>query len=999
MNKDKNLFDLFLLLGFIGLCLGILFPVTSLLLSFFFTFKFFSALEGSVLDILINYHTSGFYQIIVDSTPLIFLFLVFYGWKVVRKSIDESGINFRTIKKLDFILSKPVKKFMGVALFVGILPLITYTGISYYKADNLVNKSPTLFLLILIFIAITAIIYAVIFSLVYLQNIQLKTYLKRSMNYKLLLFAGIASFSAGCFIPVVLWTIDISQSYLDFSLESIIRIHSLNNLHWLFDITPFAIGNLVLVGGLLLNNSYSILKSQLSAREISIDSVRIFAEQIGEGKLNSEIKLADGDENLTSAMIRMRDNLRKTEEEEKNRQWNVEGLADLAEVLRAYSTKEELSYHVLVFLIKKIRAIQGAFYFIELDKNEKAFINLASCYSYDRKKFEHKTFKFGEGLVGQSAFEMEYIYRTEIPNDYSHFTSGLLGDKKPKSLFILPLISNEKLFGLIEFASLNTIEPLEITYLKEVSVVIAQTLFNLSVNEQTSKLLDDVNKSHKLMQALLVNASEVITIYEKDATVRYVSPSIENIFGYTAEELVGRPGTSLIHRKGKETFEKLISDILTFPNQTFEAQFSYNKKNGDRIWTETTGKNMLDDPAIQGIVLNTRDTTMRRKAEKEEKKRGQMQALSENSLDLIMRLDLNGQLFYTNPVIEKFFGQKPEFFLHKDIRTTGFTDSFTDLISKIILEVAETKSKAHSETTYITLEGKKNLKINAIPEFSEDNQVETILFVANDITEAKLIEEQIQAAHKKITESINYAHRIQRSILPTINTIKTIFPESFMMYKPKDIVSGDFPWIKEKGDYIYLGAVDCTGHGVPGALMSFIGYFILNEVTGHEGILDTGIVLDRLHKGVQQTLKQDTLDSESKDGMDVAFCRFNLKKRELQFSGAHRPLYYIHDNVFTEIKADKYPIGGMHYKTRKEFVTHTINYSENDSIYFFTDGLPDQFNVEGKKFMSRQVRDIIENNQDKNFDELCNIMDTSFEAWKGEHKQMDDVLLIGIKFA
>ncbi|OFY84249.1 MAG: hypothetical protein A3F72_14605 [Bacteroidetes bacterium RIFCSPLOWO2_12_FULL_35_15] len=998
MNKDKNSVDLFLLLGFIGACLGILFPVTSLLLSFFFTFKFFSALEGSVFKILIDLHASGFYQIIVDCTPFLFLFLVFYGWKFVRKSIDESHTDFRTINKFDFILTGPVKKFMGISLAVGLIPFLTFIIISFFKEDNLVNKSKGIYMIILILIALTAIIYAIIFSLVYLQNIQLKTYLNRTMNYKRLLLAGIASFLIGWIIPVVLWAIDISQSYLPFNFESIGHIHSLNNLHWLFDITPFAIGNIVLVGGLLLNNSYSILKSQLIAREESIDNVRIFAEQIGEGNLDSEIKLAEGDENLTNAIIRMRDNLRKSDEEEKDRQWSVEGLANLGEVLRAYSNKEELSYHVLIFLIRKIRAIQGAFYITELDQDEKATIKMVACYSYDRKKFVSKTFKFGEGLVGQAALEKEYIYRTEIPADYATFTSGLLGDKKPKSLFILPLISNEKLFGLIEFASLNSFEPLEISFLKEVSLVIAQTIFNLNVNEQTSKLLDDVNKSHKLMQGLLENASEVITIYEKDGTARYVSPSIENIFGYSTDEIIGRSGRKLIHPKGRDTFDKLLADLLEFPSQTFEAQFSYTKKNGARIWTETTGKNMLNDPAIQGLVLNTRDITMRRKAEKEEKKRGQMQALSENSIDLIMRLDTNGQLYYANPVIERFFGKNPEYFLHKDIRTTGLADSFVDLISEIILEVSETRKNSHFETTYITGDGKKVLNINAIPEFNEDNNVETILFVAHDITEAKLIEQQIQVAHKKITESINYAHRIQRSILPTITTIKSIFPESFMMYLPKDIVSGDFPWIKEKGDYTYLAAVDCTGHGVPGALMSFIGYFILNEITVHEEILDTGIILDRLHKGVQQTLKQDSNDSDSKDGMDIAFCRFNTKKKELQFSGAHRPLYYVHDNLLTEIKADKYPIGGMQYKTRKEFVTHTINYSENDSVFFFTDGLPDQFNVEGHKFMSRQVKEIIENNQDKSFEHLSWLMETTFEKWKGDHKQMDDVLLIGIKF-
>lgn len=997
MNKDRNLFDLFLLLCFIGICLGILFPVTSILIGIFFSLKGYDSFGKTVVEIILKLHTDGFYQIIIDSSPFIFLFLVFYGWIFVRKNMDKPGNDFRGINKFDFIFSKPIMRFMGIALTLGSLPLISFIGLPFLRQGDLANKFPAVFIALLVLVAITAVIYALVFSLVYLQHIQLKAYIKQSMNYTFLLFAGIISWLAGWIIPLILWIIDISQANLPLNFDSISKIHTLNNLHWLFDITPFAIGNLALVGGLLLNNTYSILRSRISAREDSIDNVRKFAEQIGEGNLDSEIKLAEGDENLTNAIVRMRDNLRKSDEEERNRQWTVEGVAMLGEVLREYSNKDELAYHVLVFLIKKIKGIQGAFYIIEQNDNEKAIINMVACYSYNRKKYLEKTFKFGEGLVGQAALEKEYIYRTEIPGDYPTFTSGLLGDKKPNSLLILPLISNEKLFGLIEFASLNPINPLEIQYLIDVSTVIAQTLFNLNVNERTNKLLDDVKKSHKLMQGLLENASEVITIYEKDATVRYVSPSVENIFGFSTDELVGRSGRKLIHPKGRETFDKLISDSLAFPSQTFEAQFSYNKKNGDRIWTETTAKNMLDDPAIQGIILNTRDITMRRKAEKEEKKRGQMQALSENSIDLIMRLDTHGQFFYANPVIEYFFGHKQDFFLHKDIKMLNLEPEFVNLVIEIIQQVCDTRKNSHSETTYTTNDGKKILNINAIPEFNEENSVETVLFVIHDITEAKLIEQQIQVAHKKITESINYAHRIQSSILPTENILKTLFPQSFMMYKPKDVVSGDFPWIKIKDDYIYIAAVDCTGHGVPGALMSFIGYFILNEITTKDEILDTGVLLDRLHKGVQQILKQDTGESEARDGMDVALCRINSKTRELQFSGAHRPLYYLHENVLEEIKADKYPIGGMHYKTRKEFVTTTINYSAQDAIYFFTDGLPDQFNPEGKKFMTKQIKDLIANNQQMEIDQFSEFIDASFENWKGTHKQMDDVLLIGMR--
>jgi serine phosphatase RsbU (regulator of sigma subunit) len=207
-----------------------------------------------------------------------------------------------------------------------------------------------------------------------------------------------------------------------------------------------------------------------------------------------------------------------------------------------------------------------------------------------------------------------------------------------------------------------------------------------------------------------------------------------------------------------------------------------------------------------------------------------------------------------------------------------------------------------------------------------------------------------------------------------------------------------------KNDEIYVAAVDCTGHGVPGALMSFIGHFTLNQVLTSELLPNAGETLDLLHQNVQRTLKQDTGDSQSRDGMDIALCRINLKKRELHFSGAHRPLYYLKQEndslVFTEIKGDRYPIGGFHYKNRDKFTDHVHTFKKGESIFFFTDGLPDQFGgPNGKtKFMSVRVQEFIKNNIQSDMSEIGFLFQKEFEQWKGNNKQMDDVLLIGIRF-
>lgn len=261
-------------------------------------------------------------------------------------------------------------------------------------------------------------------------------------------------------------------------------------------------------------------------------------------------------------------------------------------------------------------------------------------------------------------------------------------------------------------------------------------------------------------------------------------------------------------------------------------------------------------------------------------------------------------------------------------------------------------------------------------------------------------QEEILDKTRKITESINYSHRIQSSLLPTEGILKSTFSDLFMFYKPKDVVSGDFPYFYKHDDYAYLATVDCTGHGVPGALMSFIGYFTLNQIMNENNhSKTTGQILDELHQKVQKTLKQDVNKDAAKDGMDVAICKINTKTLQLEYSGAHRPLYLILNGDFSEIKADRYPIGGIFYKGRLPFRTHCFQLSKGDSILFNTDGLPDQFGgINGKeKFMSKRVRELIEKNKTVSMSHMKEVIEHEFDTWKGDYRQIDDILMIGVK--
>lgn len=763
-----------------------------------------------------------------------------------------------------------------------------------------------------------------------------------------------------------------------------------------------------------------------------------FAQRIGEGKYDSQFNPASENDLLGMSLVNMRQNLIENEKRDTERNWIVRGVAGISEVLRMHDSIESMGDDVIKFILDKINAIQGAFYVVE-DEGDTKLIEMRASYAYGRKKYLKRSFRFAEGLVGQAVAEKDTIVRTEIPEDYVTLTSGILGDQRPTALLIVPLITNEEVYGVLEFAGFNKYTPSQVNFVKELSLILARTIFNIKVNERTRRLLEEsqkmsnelqekgevlrqnaeemqatseelersnkkleeqieeVNRTQKRMQLLLENASEVITIYEDDESVRYISPSVEIILGYDQKELIGSSDLHNVQVDYREIVREFFAKLREHPEERASVQYEYKTKSGEFIWIETTGTNAMSNPAIHGFILNSRDITERRRAEQETRMRSKMQALSENSPDLITRLE-NEAISYINPVIESYTGQKPSLFLNKKMQETEIDKVIIDGWLRVLEEVNATNKTVATEMDFPSELGQRVMQVNAIPEFDDNSKLESVLVVSHDITERKMIELEIQNKNKKITESINYAKRIQTAILPNNRVISKTLPDSFILYKPRDVVSGDFPWYMQVKDDIYIAAVDCTGHGVPGALLSLIGYFLLNDIVRSRKITEPGIILDLLDDGVTKTLRQDE-DSTTKDGMDIALCKLNMQTREVEYAGAHRPLYAMKNGVMEEVKGNKFPIGGGIYKNQTNFTNTKISLSKGDSIYFSSDGFPDQFGgPEGRKFGPKKVRDIIERAHSLEMSKAHQIFDDEWENWRGDHKQTDDVLLIGIKF-
>ncbi|HDZ40427.1 MAG TPA: hypothetical protein ENH59_01940 [Bacteroidetes bacterium] len=257
--------------------------------------------------------------------------------------------------------------------------------------------------------------------------------------------------------------------------------------------------------------------------------------------------------------------------------------------------------------------------------------------------------------------------------------------------------------------------------------------------------------------------------------------------------------------------------------------------------------------------------------------------------------------------------------------------------------------------------------------------------------------QELENKNRNITDSLIYASYMQQALLPSEEYFKSILPDSFIFFKPKDIVSGDFYWIARRGEKIFVVAADCTGHGVPGAFLSMIGVELLNKIILDQGIQRPSEILKMLGRGIERTFGSSSTSRALiiKDGMDIGLCAIDEKKGELQYSGAFLPLYLIRDNKLTEIKGEKLTIG---LSGELSFFNHIMKIEPGDLIYLFSDGYADQFGGPyNKKFMYRRFRHLLLTIHKFPLEEQKTIIDEAINNWRQGDEQVDDMLVIGIK--
>ncbi len=258
--------------------------------------------------------------------------------------------------------------------------------------------------------------------------------------------------------------------------------------------------------------------------------------------------------------------------------------------------------------------------------------------------------------------------------------------------------------------------------------------------------------------------------------------------------------------------------------------------------------------------------------------------------------------------------------------------------------------------------------------------------------------EELAVKNKNITDSIRYAQKIQEAMLPSAYIFKRLFPESFVIFKPKDFISGDFYWTTEKENKQFVVSADCTGHGVPGALMSMIGFEILDKIINDQKVYEPAEILNILSKGIEATFSRNEDDLSVKDGMDIALCMIDKKNKRLEFAGAFNSLYLIRDNRLTEIKGDRFSIGLTANELGKPFTNHFLELEKEDRIYIFTDGYVDQFGgPKGKKFMYRRFRHMLLRVHKIPMLEQKKFLEDTLGAWMADVEQVDDIQVVGIQ--
>lgn len=387
--------------------------------------------------------------------------------------------------------------------------------------------------------------------------------------------------------------------------------------------------------------------------------------------------------------------------------------------------------------------------------------------------------------------------------------------------------------------------------------------------------------------------------------------------------------------------------------------------------------------------------------------------------DTMLVIDIvDGRIHQSNPSAARLLGYTEEELATKTLFNLH-PPEYLERSSSIVADVWEKGGMIYKDIPFIKKSGEL-IPVECSAKVAPFAGRPAIVIYARDISERLRLEEEINAQraeidekNKDIADSIEYSRRIQRSILVEKEKLKEYAPESFIFFKPREVVSGDFYWFTrfevressasgnmyQKGNRILaVAAADCTGHGVPGAFMSLIGNAMLNAALSGNDKWSAASALDRVDAGLKENLNRNSEEKPLRDGMDIAFCCIDMERRKLEFAGANNPAYVVRGNELFVINADKQPITASRESEARPFTNQYFDLEKGDCVYLFTDGYADQFGGEKeKKFMYKRLKELLIAIHNEGMSEQKRKLYETFQNWKGSLSQVDDVLVIGIR--
>ena len=526
-------------------------------------------------------------------------------------------------------------------------------------------------------------------------------------------------------------------------------------------------------------------------------------------------------------------------------------------------------------------------------------------------------------------------------------------------------------------------------------------LVNRSLSDRNT-LIEKQKSELERMSLVASKTSNGVLILDSNNKIEWLNDAYVKITGYDLNDLKGQsPGDILINEKtDKIVLQEIRKQIKE--SKPWNERILVNKKGGEEIWLGINSTPVFSEKdEISRYIEIVEDVTDKVKSEIEISR---LSIVAEKMNEAVMITDSTGEVeYYNHGLIRNSGFSEEEFkieFKDLSLRKMSSRDDLDDILNgfqtnaePFFYDSKHTKKDGSTMWTTASLS----------PVYDDENNLSKIIVVYTDIDERKEFSNQLSEKNKEITDSIEYAQRIQDAILPSNDLFKSYFPESFVIFKPKDVLSGDFYWVSDavnnKEDQLLLAAVaDCTGHGVPGALMSIIGNNYLRLCEHESTVNNPGDGLDFINRGVSKTLRQEFTESTIKDGMDISFIAIDYPNMKLYFAGAKTTMYVIRENELTQYKGDKHPVGAYVGEELIPFTNNEVDLKKGDIIYLFSDGYADQFGGKsGKKFMYKRFRELLISNSHLEMKMQKVELESAFNDWRGDLEQLDDVCVMGIK--